>query len=728
MPFPTIIQNALDQYSNTNTGTKHPLVSQLKNLLPHDQDKVYIVLKCAIKNEPTKDDPAHSVFVAIMQTMGEDWKHFASVIRFLQAVKLFTPENLVAVKACPNLLHLIQALNALQDVHLFARKYINAIIRHKNLPSILTALNLLKNASFPKEKYFDAIAAHENPRNFVLALYVLHDAQLLTEKYIGAIVAHQNPLLLARALQALKTRHFLTEEYFEIVAKHPNPQGIADCLYFLKTAKLFTKKNQRKVIEHPYPNDLALAFSLLANANLLKQENIDVLVNHLSPAGVADSLCSLAAANLLNPKNRRAVKKHPDSFGLAIALSTLLKDKLLTQENFDALLLHPNPLEVAEAFVLAANADCLTNHFRNKLKVHRHPKEVATAIFALKTAGCLTPENEDKIIQLNDTSTAQVYDFATALKFLAKAKLLTQNNFNVVMTHPNIKDLSIAIRVLVASHIPLTQSIFNKIAAHPYSTILTQLFLTLGERALLTTARVSQIIAHPHPKNLLWIIEPLFKNYFLTPKILNHLLVQQNLHAMPSEYVVTPQIAAGVFTCDNIEALFESNYSWLMTTAAKPLWKELNKHQSDYPEKAMFKVAYQLMTVIHKEVMKHLSQLASPKKIEKLASFLALIDRLKTAGISEVLENIRDKIADRMCRSFEKIPRTSLLNAIDSCQYLIFSDFSNFHRQIQVSEACRAYNRQMLYSGRFFSSFEQAATPNESPRTFSDSMPTPRLI
>ena len=137
----------------------------------------------------------------------------------------------------------------------------------------------------------------------------------------------------------------------------------------------------------------------------------------------------LTTAGIATEENRARVRAYRNIPNLVTAMLTLSKNNCLNEDSFIDLTKVPSRVDrVAFAFVRLAKAAILTSENRAVLLDEEQPNQMADLLCTLQKAKLLTPENREVVRKLGSGTDA-------GIKHLMKAKLATQENFNLLTRH-----------------------------------------------------------------------------------------------------------------------------------------------------------------------------------------------------------------------------------------------------------------------------------------------------
>lgn len=125
------------------------------------------------------------------------------------------------------------------------------------------------------------------------------------------------------------------------------------------------------------------------------------------------------------------------SFEIGVTLCRIRDEGILNLENFSLILFHSSPFEIASGLIQLHHSNLLTVENKKVLEGHINPSGMALVLRLLNSVNLLSAANRRAIQEKNEP-----YLLASVLFKLFYAHLFTQKNFDSVLAHPNLQDLS----------------------------------------------------------------------------------------------------------------------------------------------------------------------------------------------------------------------------------------------------------------------------------------------
>ena len=411
------------------------------------------------------------------------------------------------------------------------------------------------------------------------ALELLYSANLLTPDNRTVIQSHLELNELIKALRSLQDEGILTQESFDEIQSHQIPHVAVEVLKLLHKAGILTAEN-RAVIQ--------LDSAIRRNAALAEGENQEIahllllygffdklfgLLPCLKLSAIAANLELFYKAEILTQENFDCLRLHPDPEIIISLLTSLHESKILTQENFDAIRTHTDLDQLNEVFELFNTNGILTQENFESVLSHAHLELVSGISKVLDAAGILTQANLEMIFfdtGLVSTSSATIlcvlykaqifnqknldaireYTKKALLPFIAlllhlidEAKILTQENFERILAHPEPLALFKTLQSLEAAGI-LTQENFAvlRLKCFDKPSVVANAFSSLQAAGILTQASIEGIQYHVAPMKFMELFEPLHNSNILTQE--NFEVIRQ--HPCPIEFILALRILSRV--------------------------------------------------------------------------------------------------------------------------------------------------------------------------------------
>jgi hypothetical protein len=225
-----------------------------------------------------------------------------------------------------------------------------------------------------------------------------------------------------------------TPANFHLVVGHGSPSDLLNALRRLNTQGLLTQANFNTVAMHPHYRNLFNIISHLDNAGILTQDNLEMLTSQRNLISLDYALNRLAESGILTVTNFHALMKKENRLLLSMSSINELWEPsylmMLNQDSFEKL-------------------------------VSTTRQSLAVLELRLRQTGFYTPENLESVL-----SHFTPGHFVITLSFLRQDNILTQANFDLLMT---ITDLTVKVDLIQLLNISgiLTQENFERVLVHP---------------------------------------------------------------------------------------------------------------------------------------------------------------------------------------------------------------------------------------------------------------------
>lgn len=220
----------------------------------------------------------------------------------------------------------------------------------------------------------------------------------------------------------------------------------------------------------PHGYDIFKWSSIFSKSGILTQENFDTIRKSKKPDVVAEAIYLLHKAKMDTNSNINNIVHYNTSSHIT-ALKFLQANKIFTQENLNILIKKNNdPILIASVIKDLDDAGLLTEKNRNSMINCEDGRrsQFCKAIHYLSKVEILTQENFQALITFN-----KIQEMSSILSILKKVNILTQKNFQALFTFDNLQEMAGVLFLLKRSEI-LTQENFNHLLSPKNASLSTQ--------------------------------------------------------------------------------------------------------------------------------------------------------------------------------------------------------------------------------------------------------------
>lgn len=378
----------------------------------------------------------------------------------------------------------------------------------------------------------DAVVMHQNLNELLWAFHELNQAGVLLNPAsrinFKRKTASQESWNMADALVDLRAITLFTtpgaQTYVDCLMQHATPKIIINGLYFLKP--ILTTANFYSLIAHQSPTDIKNALEQLDQNGLLQskwaQNYFNKLMAHTNPSNLAPALLQMNQAGLFSAPND-------------------------TRYNFNELMAH-NDLDSIQKCLTQLNRTELLrdsfmcrNNYENVIH-HDSPQALASVLLLLNQTHLLDQTNFNPIIWHTNlwelSEILQTLHAINLLNTLSEAQsyldlLLKRKSGHLYILRKAISTLKTA--GLLASQADAEANMLSDIIAHDRSDEIASLFVQLNNLGLLNDVRRHEILHHGSSGSLTRIFSLLTKSghqSLLTETRVNRLIAHKLLYVL----------------------------------------------------------------------------------------------------------------------------------------------------------------------------------------------------